>query len=169
MNAQTKKVIIIGSLLLVFGGIGYFLWRKNKKKNELKSSGTDDKTKVLDTSATTQTDTVPTETIPTQTNTDGTNPPKSVNNGSKPPIIDLVLSNLGASAKKVKDTIMAGFNSNKNFAVFYNNGRVFIFDTATKKTVKSGSYSNGGKTIKLDSGKTISSNSVWQNILNTLK
>ncbi len=167
MTPKTKKIVIVGGSLLVIGSIiGYFLW-KNKKDKE---------------NALTKTSETPPENTTStgdvsggltnngSTNTPSANAPKPTGTtASTVSLIDAVLSNLGISAKKVKDTVVAPFNSNKNFGIFYTNGRVIIFDTATKKRLIAGSYSNGGKTIKLDSGKTINSNSVWNNLGQTLK
>lgn len=66
------------------------------------------------------------------------------------------------------DIVIAPFNDKKNFAQFYNNNRVVIFNS-DKNVVVKGSYSEGGKTIKLDNGKEVSSGSVWTNLLNAIK
>jgi hypothetical protein len=60
-------------------------------------------------------------------------------------------------------------NKAKNFAKFYTNNRVIIFNNADKNVIARGTYSNGGKTIKLDSGKEITSGSVFGNLLETIK
>lgn len=66
------------------------------------------------------------------------------------------------------DVVIAPFNDKKNFAQFYKNNRVIIFDS-NKNILAKGSYSNGGYNITLDNGKEISSNSVWDNLLQTIK
>jgi hypothetical protein len=66
------------------------------------------------------------------------------------------------------DVVIAPFNDKKNFAQFYKNNRVIIFDSNKNILVK-GSYSNGGYNMVLDNGKEISSNSVWDNLLQTIK
>lgn len=67
-----------------------------------------------------------------------------------------------------ENIVIAPFNDKKNYAQFYNNNRVIIFN-ADKQIVVKGSYSEGGKTIKLDNGKEVSSGSVWANLLNVIK
>jgi hypothetical protein len=75
-------------------------------------------------------------------------------------------NNIGLKANN--DVVIAPFNENKNIAQFYNNNRVIVFNS-NKNIVVKGSYSNGGYNIKLDNGKEISSNSVWSNLLQTIK
>ncbi len=58
--------------------------------------------------------------------------------------------------------------TNKNVAQFYDNNRIYIL-TNTGGVVKKGNYSDGGKTISLEGGKTITSGSVYGNLLETLK
>ncbi|HWY11579.1 MAG TPA: hypothetical protein VN026_09655 [Bacteroidia bacterium] len=88
-------------------------------------------------------------------------------NSSQSSFGDLI-ANLGTAIKPSKDNILViPFSNNKNFAQFYTNNRLIIFD-ANKKVVTKGSYSDGGKSIVLDSGQTINSNSVWKNLLDTL-
>lgn len=86
---------------------------------------------------------------------------------------DELISNIGSNYKMVKsksndDVVRVVFNSKNNYVDFYNNGRFFIFDNSNKNVAK-GSYANGGKKFVLDSGKTIESNSVWSNLINSLK
>ena len=80
----------------------------------------------------------------------------------------MVKKNLGGS---YPDGAVAStkFNSNKNQADFYNNGRVVISNVGANGYLVKGSYRDGGLTIVLDNGKTITSNSVWNNLLQTLK
>ena len=80
---------------------------------------------------------------------------------------DSLQKNLGAKA--LGDRVSVKFNENKNTADFYNNNRVSISRIGTSGYLVKGSYSDGGKTIKLDNGKEISSGSVWGNLLQTLK
>ena len=75
-------------------------------------------------------------------------------------------NNIGLKANN--DVVVAPFNEKKNTAQFYNNNRVIIFDS-NKKIVVKGSYSNGGYNMTLDNGKEINSNSVWENLMQTIK
>lgn len=167
MTPKTKKIVIVGgSLLVIVSIIGYALW-KHKKSKEDALKNTSETSPEINTNTGDVSEVLPKN---SSTTTISSSVPKSTGTkGSTVSPIDLVLKNLGISAKKVQDTIVAPFNSNKNFAVFYTNGRVIIFDTATKKRLKAGSYSDGGKIIKLDTGKTLNSNSVWNNLGQTLK
>jgi hypothetical protein len=79
------------------------------------------------------------------------------NTGLKPNKDGVLIVNFNYEDKKAK-----------NFAQFYTNNRVIIFD-ADKNIIARGTYSNGGKTIKLDSGKEITSGSVFGNLLQTIK
>lgn len=81
-----------------------------------------------------------------------------------------LMSLLGNNKKESKDGVTAFFNDKKNFANFYKgNGRVFIYDAASKKIVKKGSYSNGGLTMTMDGMSPISSSSVWTNLNSLIK
>ncbi len=86
-------------------------------------------------------------------------------------ILDELLANMGASAKKSQDGsyVNAAFNSSHNSATFYGNGRFAIGFTGTSKTPIKGYWSNGGKTLLPDGGTSITSGSVWQNLLNAIK
>lgn len=76
-------------------------------------------------------------------------------------------NNIGLKANN-DDVVIAPFNDKKNFAQFYKNNRVIIFNS-DKKIVVKGSYSNGGYNMILDNGKEINSNSVWSNLMQTIK
>jgi hypothetical protein len=78
-----------------------------------------------------------------------------------------VQSNLSVNAN-ANGIVSVKFNGNKNVANFYNNNRVIIGTVGKSGYLKKGTYSNGGKTIVLDGGKTITSGSVWQNLNSTL-
>lgn len=163
MTPKTKKIVIVGgSLLVIVGIVGYVLWKHKKDKEKpsvpnLDTPPVDSGTKSLE---------------ETGGVSDGV-VSGGLSKGSVSKIdtskSDVVSTNFGISSTKVKDGVLVPFNSKKNYAVFYTNGRIIIFDTASKKRIKAGSYLDGGKTIKLDSGKVISSGSAWANLLNTLK
>jgi hypothetical protein len=76
--------------------------------------------------------------------------------------------NLGGIEPNDKGNIAVTFNSKKNQAQFYDNGRIIVFDVAAKKQIGAGNYSNGGLTIVLDNKEPITSGSVYTN-LNNLK
>ena len=68
--------------------------------------------------------------------------------------------------------IIVKFNDGKNQATFWSNDRVFF--SGPLGIITKGTYSNGGKTIVLDStlptsGKKIEGPSVWTNISNAIK
>jgi len=107
---------------------------------------------------------------------------------SKPKVISIKDSfnnvgvNLGSNAKlsATKDNYSVKFNKDKQVsyygqmkAVFYNNGRIWIFDIAKGKSIAKGNYYNGGKKLVIsdgkNKGKTIESGSVWTNLLNILR
>jgi hypothetical protein len=81
---------------------------------------------------------------------------------------DSLLSNTGLKPNK-GGVLIIPFNDKNNFAQFYTNDRVIIFNDADKNVLVKGTYSDGGKTIKLDSGKEITSGSVYYNLLQTIK
>ena len=78
--------------------------------------------------------------------------------------------NLGFPKTKL-DSVTVKFNDGKNVADFFKNNRVWIYNLNkdVKSNGKAGTYSDGGKTIKLDSGKEIVSGSVFSNLLQTIK
>lgn len=61
------------------------------------------------------------------------------------------------------------FNNGTNTADFYDNNRVIIGKVGGAGFLQKGSYANSGLTITLDNGKVITSGSVWENLLNTIK
>ena len=81
--------------------------------------------------------------------------------------LKLLENNTGLTANS-KDILTIKFNEGENFAQFYANNRVVIFDKNNTIVVK-GKYEDGGKKITLDNGKIISGGSVFQNLLDVLK
>ena len=75
--------------------------------------------------------------------------------------------NIGSVGDSEKLAVI--FNGGKNQATFWNNDRVFFSPYGLPDIIAKGTYSNGGKTIVLDSGKKIESPSVWANLLNAIK
>jgi hypothetical protein len=72
------------------------------------------------------------------------------------------------NAKVSNNVVTVQFNSKKNTIQFYSNGRFSINDSTTKKLIKKGTWSDGGKKLTPDGGKTISSGSVWSSIEKTI-
>jgi hypothetical protein len=81
--------------------------------------------------------------------------------------LDLLRQNLGTSASIKTDVEIRKFNGGKNVIDFFKNGRFYLYsldNKGTKKYINSGNWSNGGLNLKLDSGKEVSSNSVYKNL-----
>jgi hypothetical protein len=81
---------------------------------------------------------------------------------------DDLKSNLGNFLDR-GDMIQAIFNEKKHKAQFYPNNRFIIAEYKSTEPLKKGTYLNGGKKLIIDNGRTIESNSVWANLLETLK
>lgn len=81
---------------------------------------------------------------------------------------EMVKKNLGGKYPE-GSVASAKFDGNKYQADFYNNGRVVISKVGSNGYLVKGSYRDGGLTIVLDNGKNINSNSVWGNLLETVK
>lgn len=79
-----------------------------------------------------------------------------------------IQDNLGVKSSS-SGIVSVKFNEGKNTADFYKNNRVVIGKIGTSGYLVKGSYSDGGKGIKLDNGKEIFSGSVFGNLLQTLK
>ena len=79
--------------------------------------------------------------------------------------------NLGANVKSAGNVVSVKFNSGKNSADFYSNGRIVIGTVGKSGYLMKGSYNDGGKNInidKADGGYEVSSGSVWGNLLTVL-
>ena len=85
--------------------------------------------------------------------------------------ISLISCNSGTGVGNGSNNVsMQSFSvSHDNQADFYNNGRVVVSKVGGNGYLVKGSYRDGGLTIVLDNGKTISSGSVWGNLLETVK
>ena len=90
---------------------------------------------------------------------------------NKPEIInyDDLKKNLGSNLLDKGNLIQVVFNENKHKSDFYPNNRFFISEYNSNTPLKKGTYLNGGKKLIIDNGRTIESNSVWDNLLETLK
>ena len=162
---MNKKVIWIGiaSALLIGGGI--FWWMRNKN-TESSSKETDKNKDTESTSVETNKNKDSESTIKEDKNKEEVNTSKlSAEQNFK----DL-LKNLG-NKETSKDFFTVDFNSGNSRVTFFNNNRFAIITTDTNAKIApiKGSYSNGGKKLFVDGGKTIEGNSVWDNLLNTLK
>lgn len=78
----------------------------------------------------------------------------------------MLQDNLGIKTSTERLTVK--FNEGKNQADFYNNNRMAIGKIGTAGYIVKGTYSNGGKTIMLDNGRVLNSESVWSNIEQTI-
>jgi uncharacterized membrane-anchored protein len=95
-------------------------------------------------------------------------PPKDKDSGTtNQDNFDKVASNLNV-AKNGADYLTYYFNGKKNIFVFYNNNRMYIADDKGN-IISMGTYSDGGKSIVLDNGKSANGSSVWTNLLKLLK
>ena len=155
-----KALIVIVSLLAIGGVVGYFLWKRNKDKKE--QERLDAEKKEADALALANQN-------QNQNTGGGTSGGATGNLQVDLPTLNFqqVQTNLSTKAN-ANGVVSVRFNGNKNQADFYNNNRVIIGTVGQSGYLKKGTYSNGGKTIVLDGGKTITSGSVWQNLNSTL-
>lgn len=158
-----KGLVVIGviSAGLVIGGTIWYFKSKSPKSNEGDSDENKDKSE--DIPDTTKQTSVKKETV--ASNTEPTKNTTSVN------VIDEVKSKLGSGARVKNNSVFAPFNSNKNIAVFYSNGRFSIFKIGEEKkgTLLKGTFKDGGLTLIPDKGKQVTSSSTWTNLNNLFK
>lgn len=175
---KTGTVVVIGlvSAGLVIGGtIWYFNSKKPKKSSD--SSSDDNKSSesksanedIPDTTKTVSESSSPSKSGSSSPSKSSTSTASSGDSTEKPStsnVIDEVKSKLGAGARIKDNQVFAPFNSNKNIAVFYSNGRFSIFKIGEEKKgfLVKGSFKNGGLTLTPDKGKAITSGSVWTNL-----
>ena len=147
-----KKGWIIAGLLIIIGGSAYLLFSKKG------DSGKSDGTSGGDTSGGGN----------TTTGGGGTSGGGGVT--TTPSNFDKLKQNIGSNFTDLRGggAIKVVFNNSKNFAYFYKNNRVAIFTASNNKLFIKGSYTNGGKKIVLDNGKTIEGGSVWNNLNKTI-
>ena len=138
-----KKGWIIAGLLIIIGGSAYLLF--SKKGDSGKSDGTSGG-----------------DTTGGGTSGGGVT--------TTPSNFDKLKQNIGSNFTNLRGggAIKVVFNNSKNFAYFYKNNRVAIFTASNNKLFIKGSYTNGGKKIVLDNGKTIEGGSVWNNLNKTI-
>ncbi len=162
MTPRGKKVLIISAGLLAIGGVlGYIFWNKaKKKKEEQEKADADAKAKALEIANQGGGTVGGTAGVTTGGSTGGSATTPTLSN------FDSLQKNLNLKAKN--GVVIVPFNGGKNVANFYNNNRVILFATGQSGVLKKGTYSNGGLTFVIDGGKTISSGSVWVNLINAL-
>lgn len=155
--------LLIGSVVAVLGVVGVILWQRRKEKKS------EQEAKKLAEASNTATDTNP-KSAPVVTSSPvvTTSSTPSATSGNTPKD---VANNLGSqSAYNTKnDTTSVFFDGKKYSATFYGNNRFFIFRASDNAWLKKGSYSNGGKTLIVDGGKTLSSGSVWKNLADAVR
>jgi hypothetical protein len=144
-----KKILLVAGLLIIIGGSAYLLFRK--KEDEGAETGAE-----------------------AESGSGSSNQGGGGGSGSKPSsgrTPASVQKNVGTGGyvKMLKDgTLEVRFNSGKNRAMFYSNGRFAIYPQRSSNFIAKGSYDNGGKKLVVDGGKTIESGSVWNNLKSTL-
>lgn len=93
--------------------------------------------------------------------------PAATGGGSNYSQLKEALKNRSANFSGGIKTIEQGKNQNYQFE-FYTNGRVIIFDAQQKEVVR-GTYSDGGKKISLDGGKSSQTNAVYLTLADIVK
>ena len=95
--------------------------------------------------------------------------PKAITGDDK---LDIVIKRIG-NAKVQKDTsgnrtVIVYYNENKNYIVFYNNGRFAIFDNPSQGWISKGSFDDGGRKLVVTdgakTGKTFESDNFWETL-----
>ncbi len=152
--------LLIGSVVAVLGVVGVILWQRRKDK---KAKEEEEKRLAEANANQSTTPKVNPQTSPVVTTT----PSTSATSGNTPKDVANNLGN-GSLYDAKNDSTTAYFDGSKYFATFYNNKRFFIFRASDNGWLKKGSYSNGGRTLVVDGGKTISSSSIWKNLNDAL-
>jgi hypothetical protein len=156
-------VVVIGILSagLLIGGTVWYFRSKRPKKSDADDKSSEDIPDTMPKSSTSPN--VQQQPAPTNTTVSGGG---STSTTVATNFINEVKAKLGAGTRVKDNQVFAPFNSNKNIAVFYSNGRFAIFKIGEEKkgALLKGSYSNGGLTLTPDKGKVITSSSVWTNL-----
>lgn len=87
---------------------------------------------------------------------------------SLPKILANVKSQLGDAAVVKDGAIMARINNRKNWAIFYDNGRIVFKDNANNLLIKA-DYKDSGKKIITAKGRIYENSSVWLNMNKIIK
>lgn len=144
--------IAIGVVTLsVFGGLIYHKYKKDKEAKELENKDilTPITGNILD---------IVQNTIKSQ--------PKPKSNGQYLSNVDAVIASAGKGVKDTNGNVTLSFSkgSNTYLATFYTNNRVSITDK-NKFKYGVGSYSNGGRVIKLNGFVEVKTNSVLDTLI----
>jgi hypothetical protein len=155
-----KGVVVIGLIsagLVIGGTIWYFNSRPKKSDNQ----ETDKKDEDIP-----QTETTTPKSSPAPTKTTTVSGGGSTETATSTNLIDEAKAKFGSGARVKNNQLFAPFNSNKNIAVFYSNGRFVILKIGEEKkgTLLKGSFKDGGLTLMPDKGKVIKSSSAWTNL-----
>ncbi len=176
---KTGTVVVIGliSAGLVIGGTVWYFNSKKPKKSSDSSNDEDNKSSdntskgedIPDATNPVSSSSAPSKHTSSSTSTASASNSSSGGSASKSStsnVIDEVKAKLGAGARVKDNQVFAPFNSNKNIAVFYSNGRFSIFKIGEEKKgyLIKGSFKNSGLTLTPDKGKAITSGSVWNNL-----
>lgn len=154
-SKTTKTVIIVGSVVVAAGIIGYVIWKAFQPNKDGSSTNTNTNT---------STDTG-TSGGSTSGGTTGGSGKGSTSTTSNP--IPQLRANLGLSlGDKDFSFLTEGKTKNNNF---YKNGRFLITDAKTGAMLVKGSYSNGGLTLTADNGKVAQSGSVFKNLQDIIR
>jgi hypothetical protein len=92
--------------------------------------------------------------------------PKASGGGSNFSLLTKAIGNISKNTKDGLDATIQGANTNYVFR-FYTNGRLFIYKGS--KELHRGSYSDGGKRIIIDKGRTFSGGGASVNITDIVK
>lgn len=161
---RTGVIVTIGVLsagLVIGGTVWYF--RSKRPRTSTSDSTTEEKKDedIPDTTKTVSSSTTvsqPKQQTQTQSQTQTT-----ATSGN---VLNNLMKKLGSGARLKDNQVFAPFNSNKNIAVFYSNGRFSVFKIGEEKKgyLIKGSFKNDGLSLLPDNGKQISSGSVWTNL-----
>ena len=165
-KSRTGLIVVISSLLVIGGVVGYIFWKKAKDKKDEQAKKDAEAKRIADEQA---------KGGGGSTggggNTSGGSTGGGGNTGGSTTTLsnfELLQKNLNAKADK-NGLVFVKFNGNKNSATFFNNNRFSINVVGQGGYLKKGSYSNGGLTLTVDGATPISSSSVWGNLLTALK
>lgn len=164
---KTGVIVAIGVLsagLVISGTVWYF--RSKRPKTSTSDSTNDEKNNedIPDTTKTVSSSSTQYSSSPTQPKQQvQTNTSTTATSGN---ILSNLMKKLGSGARLKDNQVFAPFNSNKNIAVFYSNGRFSVFKIGEEKKgyLIKGSFKNDGLSLLPDNGKQISSGSVWTNL-----
>lgn len=159
-----KGLLIVGSLVVIGGVVGYILWKRKKDKDA--KAEVDAKAKTDADANNPNANNAPKDTTAQTPQGSTAQTPQGsttvVNNFAQ------LQKNLNAKAN-ANNVVSVNFNNGKNRADFYSNNRFAIFTNGVTGYLKKGSYSKGGLVLTIDNGKNITSSSVYTNLLSAIK